>query len=108
MAKKTTLPTAEDNFWEEDRKAVLRAVYDKVETDPPVGERYESLLKGIIAGAIDDRGLKLSRDFKESLVNDLFSYIASYGPIEQFFDEPQISEIMVNGPDQIFIEKNGR
>ncbi len=107
MPRKALPTVTEDTFGAEDRKAILRAIYDKVETDPPVGERYESLLKGIIASAIDDRGLKLSRDFKESLVNDLFLYVASYGPIEQFFDEPQISEIMVNGPDQIFIEKNG-
>jgi pilus assembly protein CpaF len=107
MPKKTTLTATEDIFGEEDRKAVLRAIYDKVEIDPPVGERYEFLLKAIIASAIDESGLRFSREFKESVVNDLFSYVASYGPIERFFDDPQISEIMVNGPDQIFIEKNG-
>jgi len=33
--------------------------------------------------------------------------VASFGPIEESFSDPQVSEIMVNGADQIFIERNG-
>jgi pilus assembly protein CpaF len=92
---------------EVNRQDVLRIFFDKVDTEPPVGERYETLLRQVIDAAIVEHGVKLSKADRESLADELFSYIASYGPIEQYFDDPQISEIMVNGPDQIFIEKNG-
>jgi pilus assembly protein CpaF len=29
-------------------------------------------------------------------------------PCEEFFEDPQISEIMINGPHQIFVEKHGK
>jgi pilus assembly protein CpaF len=89
------------------RSEILRIIFDKVDTEPPVGERYEFLLKKIIDVSIDEFGVKLSKNDREALVDELFSYVASYGPIEEYFHDPQISEIMVNGYDQIFIERDG-
>jgi pilus assembly protein CpaF len=108
MAKKLADGPTRDDVTEDERRAILRNIYDKVELEPPMGERYEFLLKEIIRSAISDSGLHLSREYRDALVEDLFSYVASYGPIEQYFHDPHISEIMVNGPDQIFIEKNGQ
>jgi pilus assembly protein CpaF len=107
MARKSPTPAVADTVSDGDRQAIIRGIYDKAEREPPVGERYEFLLKDIIRGAITDAGLKLSKEYSENLVNELFSYVASIGPIETYLHDPQVSEIMVNGPDQIFIEKNG-
>ena len=107
MAKKTSVGLVTTSLNEVDRDALLRVIYDKVEMEPPVGERYPFLLRNIISDAIDELGLNLSTEDAETLEDELFAYMASYGPLEQFFDDPQINEIMVNAPDQIFIEKNG-
>ena len=90
------------------RQDLIRIIYDKVDLEPPVGERYEFLLRGIINTSIDEYGLKLSETDREELVNELYEVVAGYGPIEEYFYDPQISEIMVNGPNQIFIERNGQ
>ena len=90
-----------------DRKEILRILFDKVDVEPPVGERYESLLRKLIDASIDQCGVRLSVSDRETLSNEIFSYITSYGPIIEYFNEPEVSEIMVNGADQIFIEKNG-
>lgn len=34
--------------------------------------------------------------------------IVGTGPLQQFLDDDQVSEIMVNGPEEIMIERNGR
>ncbi len=110
MSKKAQQPepiAVADSIEPEQRAAVLRAIYDKVDREPPVGERYEFLLKDIIRAAISDTGLRFTKEYTDQLVSDLFRYVACLGPIEQFFDDPHISEIMVNGPNQVFIEKNG-
>jgi pilus assembly protein CpaF len=90
------------------RQDIIRIIYDKVETEPPVGERYEFLLRKIIGVAIEEYEIKLSEADSDNLSNELFAYVAGYGPIAQFFNDPQVSEIMVNGPDQVFIERNGQ
>jgi len=104
-AKKPAL--AEDPIDEEMTDQILRLVYDDVEAEPPVGEHYESLLQQKISHAIDTLDLKIPKNARARLQGDLFSYVASNGPIQQFMDDPHINEIMVNGPDQVFIEKYG-
>ena len=109
MAKKKTSGTATLVSLENvNRQDILKIVYDKVNEEPPVGERYEFMVRKIIAEAIEELGLSLSEEDHVSLINELFAYVASYGPIEPYFFDPQISEVMVNGPGQIFIEKNGQ
>lgn len=90
------------------RRDVLKIIFDKVNSEPPVGERYEFLLRKIIDASIDECGVNLTEDDRGVLAEELFAYVASYGPIEQYFHDPQVSEIMVNSPNQIFIEKNGK
>jgi pilus assembly protein CpaF len=34
--------------------------------------------------------------------------VVGYGPIERLLNDPTISEIMVNGPDKVYIERNGK
>ena len=34
--------------------------------------------------------------------------ILGYGPLEPYLRDPEISEVMVNGPEQIFVERSGR
>ena len=31
-----------------------------------------------------------------------------YGPIERFLEDETVTEIMVNGPDEIYVERGGR
>ena len=38
----------------------------------------------------------------------VFDDVLGYGPIDQLLRDPNINEIMVNGPDQVFIERNGK
>jgi pilus assembly protein CpaF len=42
------------------------------------------------------------------IAQEIADDILGYGPIEPFLRDPDITEIMVNGPDSIFIERAGR
>ncbi|HET9907163.1 MAG TPA: CpaF family protein [Anaerolineales bacterium] len=86
---------------------VLKHLLELTEETPPLGERYEELLRGLIFQAYEIANGDLGQGEREFL-DEVFDNIAGYGPMEEFFDDPQISEIMVNGPNQIFIEKNGK
>jgi pilus assembly protein CpaF len=45
---------------------------------------------------------------KERLVEILFDEVIGLGPLEVLLRDPEISEIMVNRPEQIFVERRGR
>jgi pilus assembly protein CpaF len=45
---------------------------------------------------------------KGQLANDLFDEALGLGPLQPFLEDPEVTEIMVNGPDSIYYEKKGR
>ena len=46
----------------------------------------------------------LKKDIFKQVLNDLLGF----GPIQPLLDDPDVSEIMVNGPKKVFIEKKGQ
>jgi pilus assembly protein CpaF len=50
----------------------------------------------------------LSRDDRDRLTSELADDILGYGPLERLLGDDSISEIMVNGPGEIWIERQGR
>ena len=50
----------------------------------------------------------LSRDDRERLTAEIADDIVGYGPLERLLDDDSITEIMVNGPNEIWIERQGR
>ena len=89
------------------RPRVLKYLIELVEETPPLGERYEELLRGLIFQAYEIANGELGQG-EPAFLNEIFEYATAYGEMDNFFDDPQVSEIMVNGPNQIFIEKNGK
>ena len=50
----------------------------------------------------------LSRDERERLTHEIANDILGYGPLERLLEDESITEIMVNGPNEIWIERQGR
>lgn len=42
------------------------------------------------------------------LAREIMDNIIGLGPIKRYIDDPEVTEIMVNGPNRIFVEKNGK
>lgn len=61
----------------------------------------EMLLKGDEFETLDD-------DDKESISKEVFDSVLGLGPLQGLLDDPEITEVMANGPDDIFFEKGGR
>ena len=89
------------------RPRVLKSLVELAEKTPPLGERYEELLRGLIFQAYETANGDLG-SAEPAFLNEIYDYAAGYGPMEDFFNDLQVSEIMVNGPNQIFIEKHGK
>lgn len=45
---------------------------------------------------------------KISIIRQVYSSIRGFGLLDSIMSDPSITEVMINGPDDIFIEKNGR
>jgi pilus assembly protein CpaF len=52
--------------------------------------------------------LKIPEDLKKQIFDQVLNDILGFGPIQILLDDPDVSEIMVNGPKKVFIEKKGQ
>jgi pilus assembly protein CpaF len=49
----------------------------------------------------------LSRDDRERLVEEIGDDTLGHGPLEKFLADPTVTEVMVNGPGEIWVEREG-
>ncbi|HCB02313.1 MAG TPA: type II secretion system protein E [Anaerolineae bacterium] len=52
--------------------------------------------------------IKLPEDVKKEIFKQVLNDMLGFGPLQPLLDDPDITEIMVNGPKKIFIEKKGQ
>ena len=62
----------------------------------------------IIDDRVNDDENMIARIDRAQVATELFNDIMGYGPIEELIQNPKYTEIMVNGPDHIYIEERGK
>jgi len=70
-------------------------------------ELSEQLLKQV-EQVTRDLSLPTTSSEKQRYVVDLVNELIGLGPLQELVDDKSISDIMVNGPEKIFIERNGK
>jgi pilus assembly protein CpaF len=52
--------------------------------------------------------IPMPRNERARLIESLINDVLGLGPLEQLLNDPEITEIMINGPRQIYIEQKGK
>ena len=52
--------------------------------------------------------VSLPEDLRKQIFHDILDELTGFGPIQPLLDDEDVSEVMVNGPKKVFIEKKGR
>jgi pilus assembly protein CpaF len=66
------------------------------------------LVRGKIEEALVSDHTPLARGERQELVEELMAEVLGYGPIEEFLRDPTVTEVMVNGYKDIYIERAGK
>ncbi len=61
-----------------------------------------------IAQILDVEQPGMARDERNSVIKEVLDEALGLGPLEELLSDDTVSEIMVNGRDRIFVERNGR
>jgi pilus assembly protein CpaF len=65
-------------------------------------------IEEIFGRVIDEEGLALTRAERVRMLEQITDEIIGLGPLEPLLRDETVTEIMVNGPRQVYIERNGR
>jgi len=61
-----------------------------------------------LAIIIGERGGSLGEDERQDLIEDVADDALGLGPLQRLLDDLTVTEVMVNGPDHIYVERHGR
>lgn len=79
-------------------------LYDRQMSDAELRLRVTEMLEW----AMDQEGsVGLSRAERTQLLNEITNDVLGYGPIDPLLNDPDVTEIMVNGPYSVFVERHG-
>jgi pilus assembly protein CpaF len=77
--------------------------------DSRVDEReLESLVQDRLRELLAEEGVPLSTQEKAHISKQISDIVLGLGPLEEFTDDPTVTEIMVNGFDSIYVERGGK
>jgi len=79
-------------------------IYDKRLSEDDLRRRVNEQLHSALA----QERAPLSAADKAQLIQDVSDDILGYGPIDRLLKDDDVTEIMVNGPAQVYVERNGK
>src|SRR5215207_799796 len=72
-----------------------------------LGDRTESIQQRLNEVYVQTK-VALPEDLRNQVFHDILDELTGFGPIQPLLDDPDISEVMVNGPKKVFVEKSGK
>ena len=113
MLKKYLEP--EDRLSEKLRKEIqellITEVKSELDSSPPETQgEYQAAVRKLILSCYSRiaEDYPLSKSNQAQIFSQVESEIFGYGPIQPLLEKADISEIMICGPEQVYIERNGK
>jgi len=79
-----------------------------VETEGISAARRVEFIQKRIALIYEQTKLKLPEDIRRQIFEQVINDLMGYGPIQSLLDDSEVTEIMVNGPKKVYVEKAGQ
>jgi pilus assembly protein CpaF len=72
------------------------------------GDTLRREIRLVVEHLCDTENPLLNRSERERLIEEILDETFGFGPLELLLKEPGVADIMINGPKNVFIEKEGR
>lgn len=105
----------EDNY-QELKLAIHRRIVDEMSdqeqqflaSNNHTRAEVEELISSYCQRVLDDNPMNVPRGERARIVADICDEILGLGPIEPLLKDESITEVMINGPKKIFVERKGK
>ncbi|MEV1131954.1 CpaF family protein [Agromyces sp. NPDC049794] len=71
-------------------------------------EKLHALAREELSHIVESEQVALTVSERNRLITEIGADVLGFGPLEPLLDDPQVSEIMVNRFDQVYVERDGK
>ncbi len=72
------------------------------------GETLNREIRLVVEHLCDAEDTLLNRQERDRIIDEVLDEVLGLGPLELILKDPKVSDILINGPKNIYVEKNGR
>lgn len=96
------------------RRALVVQVHDRLVRDLDLGalevlpeQARRAHVEAAISSVLNSLGSTTAGVTRREIIDEVSDEILGLGPIQPLLDDPDVSEVMVNGPREVYFERNG-
>lgn len=90
------------------KKFLVDNISREIEAEGITAEQRSDFIKEGIEEVYTQAKLKLPQDVRNMIFKEVLHDLLGYGPIQPLLNDPEVTEVMVNGPKSVYIEKKGK
>jgi pilus assembly protein CpaF len=87
---------------------LVNSVSRELETRVYDPSEREAVVQQTLQDVIASTRLQLPNTIREQLTHDILNELLGFGPLQHLLDDPEITEVMVNGAKKVYIERKGK
>jgi pilus assembly protein CpaF len=115
MATKSTAPQrsaeGKENTFEELKQRIHNKLVDKLDlsrVSELEGDVLRREIRLVVEHLCESEDTLLNRNERERLVNEVLDETFGLGPLEMLLKDPSITDILINGPKNVYVERRGK
>jgi pilus assembly protein CpaF len=90
------------------KEYLINTVSRELESAPPTGDDRRKVINQNLMTAYQNTRLQLPTTIRDQLFREILDDLLGFGPLQPLIEDQEISEIMVNGPNNVYIERRGK
>ncbi len=104
-------PVATDSMSSLKARAIgelFKRIGSRINDSTVTESQLHELVRAELVQIIDEEGLLLTTDERNRLIRDIEDDALGLGPLQRVLEDNTVTEIMVNGHDRIYLERDGK
>jgi pilus assembly protein CpaF len=107
-----TQPASQKQFSASDliklRNYLIEKLTRAIESEGISNEQRREFIQQQMGSLYEQAHLALPEEIRNGILQDVLNDMLGYGPIQPLLDDPEVSEVMVNGAKKVYVEKKGQ
>lgn len=87
---------------------LISAVSREIDSRGLTAVKRREMVDEILKQSYQQAHVNLATPIREQLFHDIVNELLGFGPLQPLLDDPSISEVMVNGSKNVYIERDGK
>ncbi len=90
------------------KRYLVEAVSQAFESNPPPVRKRREFAEQVLQQAYARTKLRLPDTLRVQLFRDVLDEMLGFGPIQPLLEDDAVTEVMVNGPNNVYVERDGK